>query len=58
MIELYIKTEKKNATEILAHQWKKSIVKVHVLRDAGFNIKSQFTYSIFHFIVDTHSVGA
>lgn len=56
MIEL--KTEKKNATEILAHQWKKSIVKVHVLRDAGFNIKSQFTYSIFHFIVDTHSVGA
>lgn len=54
MIEL--KTEKKNATEILAHQWKKSIVKV--LRDAGFNIKSQFTYSIFHFIVETHSVGA
>lgn len=48
MIEL--KTEKKNATETLAHsgidQWKKSIVRV--LRDAVFNIQSQFTYSIFY----------
>lgn len=58
MIEL--KTEKKNAKETLLHsgigQWKQ-IILVRILRDAGFNIQSQFTYSISYFIVNTHSVG-
>lgn len=60
MIEL--KTEKKNAKETLLHsgigQWKQ-IKLVRILRDAGFNSKSQlnFTYSISYFIVNTHSVG-
>lgn len=43
------KTEKKNAKETLLHsgtgQWKQ-IILVRILRDAGFNIQSQFTYSI------------
>lgn len=58
MIEL--KTEKKNAKETLLHsgigQWKQ-IILVRILRDAGFNSKSKFTYSISYFIVNTHSVG-